>query len=244
VFIETAAALGARVCRDALWAGNRCNWIGPVMEPIGGRWRQVHKIAGPDFYGGTSGIAMSLANLYGATGERVFKRTALGAINHALSRTEDIEPFARIGFYSGWLGIALAAYQVANLLDADATSSSALRLVNSLQASKLDLNNADVLAGSAGAIVALLKLREEFIADDALLQLAVRLGDHLIETAVKAETGWSWGDLHKPDSGAFGNLTGYSHGAAGIGCSLFSRSRRSRLPIRTPLVQPSQRKLA
>ena len=27
------------------------------MEPAGGRWKEVHKVFGPDLYGGTSGIA-------------------------------------------------------------------------------------------------------------------------------------------------------------------------------------------
>ena len=35
-FIETATALGGRVCRDAIWADGRCNWIGPAMELLGG----------------------------------------------------------------------------------------------------------------------------------------------------------------------------------------------------------------
>ena len=64
LFIETAASLGARVCRDALWAGDRCNWIGPLMEPLGGRWRQVHKVFGPEFSGGTSKASRSHWQLF------------------------------------------------------------------------------------------------------------------------------------------------------------------------------------
>jgi lantibiotic modifying enzyme len=230
-FLETAASLGAKVCRDALWANDRCNWIGPVMEPLGGRWRQVHKIFGPDVYGGTSGVAFSLATLYQATGDRVFRRTALGAIHHAMGRAEDIEPMARIGLYSGWFGIALAALNVGALLDDDSLRGPGLQLVDALIADDTDLSQMDVLAGCAGAIVASLRLHEQFSAEDKLLEFATRLGDHLIEKAVKTETGWSWGDLHKPDNGAFGNLTGYSHGAGGIGCALlelFSATKQAR----------------
>ena len=220
VFVETAAALGAKICRDALWANGRCNWIGPLMEPLEGRWHPVHKIAGPDLYGGTSGIALSLATLFAETGERLFKRTALGAINHALARAEDIDLSSRVGLYSGWLGISLAAFKVGKLLDEESLRDPAAGLIRSLQSSKLDLSNADVLAGSAGAIVGLLRLSEQFIADDSLIELAVRLGDRVIEDAVKTERGWSWGDLYKPESGAFGNMNGYSHGAGGIGWAL------------------------
>lgn len=220
-FLETAASLGASVCRDALWAKDRCNWIGPVMEPLGGRWRQVHKVFGPDIYGGTSGVALSLATLYRTTGDRVFKQTALGAIHHALARAEDIEASARIGLYSGWLGIALAALNVGVLLENDSLRAPSVQLLDVLRTKCADFTHLDILAGCAGAIVGLLRLREQFPPDDTSLGFATRLGDHLIDKAVRSEAGWSWGELHQPDSGAFGNLNGYSHGAAGIGCALF-----------------------
>lgn len=219
-FIETASSLGATICRDAMWSYGRCNWIAPIMEFLGGRWQQVHKVFGPELYGGTSGVALSLAALYGETNERVFKRTALGAIRHALSRSEDTIPFARVGLYSGWLGIALAATRVSVLVDDDSLRKSATTLVKSLVASEVNLNNADVLAGVAGAIVALLLLNKELGAEEAPVELAISFGDHLIEAAVKSERGWSWGDLYQPDSGAYGNLNGFSHGAGGIGWAL------------------------
>jgi lantibiotic modifying enzyme len=220
-FLETATSLGAKVCRDALWANDRCNWIGPVMEPLGGRWRQVHKISGPEIYAGTSGVALSLAALYQATGDRVFKQTALGAVHHALARAEDLEPSLRIGLYSGWLGIALAALNVGALLENDSLRAPALQLIDDLPGGDEDFLHLDILAGCAGTIVGLLRLREQFTSEDKLLEFATRLGDHLIEKAVRNDHGWSWGDLYKPESGAFGNLLGYSHGAGGIGSALF-----------------------
>ena len=219
-FLETAASLGARVCRDALWSYDRCNWIGPVMEPLGGRWQQVQKVFAPEFYGGTSGVGFALATIYRETGDRVFKRTALGAIHQALARAENIAPFARLGLYSGWLGIALSALNVATIVDDESLVEPALRLVKTLMTSDVDLTNADVLAGCAGATVALLLLREHSTEDDALVDFATRIGDHLINVAIKSDKGWSWGELHKPDSGAFGNLNGFSHGAGGIGWAL------------------------
>jgi lantibiotic modifying enzyme len=190
------------------------------MEPLGGRWRQVHKVFGPEFYGGTSGIALSLATLYQHSPDRVFKRTALGAIHHALAQASDLAPASRIGLYSGWFGISLAALKVAALLKDESLRAPALQLIDSLDSDDVDLTNEDILAGCAGAIVALLLLREQFVEDDALIEFALRIGDHLIETAVKTENGWSWGELYKPESGAFGNMTGYSHGAGGIGLAL------------------------
>jgi lantibiotic biosynthesis protein len=220
-FVETAISLGAKICRDALWAKDRCNWIGPSMEPLSSGWRQVHKVFGPDLYGGTSGVALSLATLHRVSGDRVFKRTALAAMRHALARADDIEPVSRVGLYSGWFGIALSALRVSELFDEDSLRAPAIRLVKELIASDVYLGNEDVLAGCAGAIVAALLLqREQRLAGDALMEFALRLGDHLVESAVKSENGWSWGRLHEPGSGAFGNLNGYSHGAGGIGWAL------------------------
>lgn len=220
LFVETAASLCAKVCRDAMWAGDRCNWIGTVMEPLGGRWRQVHKVFGTEFYGGTSGVALALASLHRASGDRVFRRTAHGALRHALARAEEIEPPMRVGLYSGWLGIAFAALGVADLLEEESLRAPALKLIESLTSGEVELSNEDVLAGCAGALVALLRLREQYVDDDSLNEFAVRIGDRLIRTAVRDERGWSWGNLHRPESGAFGNLNGFSHGAGGIGWAL------------------------
>lgn len=220
LFVETAASLGAKVCRDALWAKDKCNWMSVTMEPLGGRWRQVHKVFGPEFYGGTSGVALALASLDRVSGDRVFRRTSLAAMRHALARAGDIEPTARVGLYSGWLGIAFAALRVADLLGEESLREPALKLVASLGYGEAELFNEDVLAGCAGALVGLLRLREQFVDDDSLTESAVRLGDHLIGRAVRTEAGWSWGQLHLPESGAFGNLNGYSHGAGGIGWAL------------------------
>ena len=255
-FLATAASLGARICRDALWAGGICNWIGPAMEPLGGRWRQVHRAYGPELYGGTGGIAIFLARLHAATGERVFKRTALGAARHALACAEEIAPAARVGAYSGWAGIGLAALRAAPLLGDDSLREPALALLAAVAASEPDEQNLDLLAGCAGAIAPLLQAHAELGGPEPLRAAAVRFGDQLIAAAVRSGAGWSWGghaaaeavnpaeaanlaEAAEPAAGAeaggaakaaaaadgarlpwIGNLTGFSHGAAGIGWSL------------------------
>jgi lantibiotic modifying enzyme len=208
-----------------MWSNGRCNWIGPAMEPMGGRWRQVYKAFGPDLYGGTSGVALALAALYGSTQERVFRKTALAAMDHALGRAEDIEPQSRTGLYSGWFGIALAGLRVAKLLDDQSARDRTVRLVNELVEMQPDTSNCDLLAGCAGALIGLLVLHGEIGGEDRFIDSAICFGDALIGSAIREETGWSWGDLYKPESGAFGNLTGYSHGAAGIGLALLELSR-------------------
>jgi hypothetical protein len=219
-WLDVAATLGARVCRDALWAGDRCNWMGFSMESLDGRWKQVHRMYGPELYGGTSGIGLFLARLYEATDERVFRNTALGSFRHALARAEDLEPAMRIGAYSGWAGLAQAALEAAPLLEDDSLRVPALGLLARITAGEFPFEALDVLAGCAGAIPALLLVQRELGGPDDLVGTAVRLGDRLIEAAECSDIGWSWGEHNRPGSRQKGNLTGFSHGAGGIGWSL------------------------
>src|SRR5208283_3062683 len=70
VFLETAISIGARLCRDAIWDGRRCNWLGDSMEFESNSWTVVHRAFGPELYNGTSGVALFLAQLYSLTGEK------------------------------------------------------------------------------------------------------------------------------------------------------------------------------
>jgi lantibiotic modifying enzyme len=212
LFLETAASLGARICRDALWGNGICNWIGFSMESLGGRWRNVHRAYGGELYSGTSGIALFLARLHAATGERMFKRTALGAIHHALEHgAGEIEPLSRIGAYSGWTGLAEAALQIAVLLGDESLRAPALDLLEQAAGGETG-RSFDLLAGSAGAIPLLLR--------SAMTDAAVRLGDSLLATAAREDDRWSWGEFGMPGARQKGNLLGFSHGAGGIGWAL------------------------
>jgi lantibiotic modifying enzyme len=220
LFLETAATLGARICRDALWGDGVCNWIGFSMENLGGRWRHVHRAYGGELYSGTSGIALFLAHLHAATGERMFKRTALGAIRHALAHgAGEIAPAARIGAYSGWTGLADAALQVACLLEDESPRGPALALLEEAAGGETG-RNFDLLAGCAGAIPMLLRAERRHGGPAALTGAAVRLGDHLLATASRDGAGWSWGEFGAPGVQQKGNLLGFSHGAGGVGWAL------------------------
>lgn len=213
-FLETANYLGAKICRDALWAGNDCNWLGPSMEYVGGNWTVVHRAYGPDLYAGTSGIALFLANLYGATHEKIYRLTAEGGLRQSLSRLEDLHPMVRCGFYSGCVGIAFSLLEVADLLGHENFASEALRLLKSLTADDPDQQGLDVISGGAGAIPPLLDVHQKH-PDDFLLELAIKHGEHLLGTARKNEFGWSWNTMDAPR-----DLTGFSHGTAGIAWAL------------------------
>src|SRR5262245_12781137 len=106
-FLEAAEFLGAKLCRDAVWFGNRCNWIGPAtIQLSNGRSAVANRACGPQLFAGTTGIALFLARLYSATQERVFRVSAEAALRQALSRLDDIPQYLRISFYKGLIGVA------------------------------------------------------------------------------------------------------------------------------------------
>jgi lantibiotic modifying enzyme len=70
------------------------------------------------------------------------------------------------------------------------------------------------MSGSAGIIAGLLALRRRKHSA-RFLEAAVQHGDVLLDEACKDASGWSWSGLD-----AARNLTGFSHGAAGIGWAL------------------------
>ena len=118
-FLDTAYRIGRQIADQAIWHSGRCNWTGSLpQEGASGRVAMTEVALGPDLYGGTSGIAFFLAQLYAATGDEDIRRVALGAIRQALSRV-DVSTEAQLsnlGLYGGRGGIALAAASVGSAL--------------------------------------------------------------------------------------------------------------------------------
>jgi len=81
----------------------------------------------------------------------------------------------------------------------------------------------DILTGSAGAIAALIVL-SDILERPTLLELAAQLGDDLVLNAEIGRGGYSWPAAGDQDRRYKHNLTGLSHGAAGIGYALLELS--------------------
>ncbi|HEV2855334.1 MAG TPA: lanthionine synthetase LanC family protein [Thermoanaerobaculia bacterium] len=222
-YLAVADALGARLCRDAVWDGRRANWLGDSMELVDGAWQVAHRSFGPDLYGGTSGIALFLARLYKATGEPLFRRTALGALEQTLSRLDKLVPPFRIGVYSGLTGVAYALAQCAILLGEDRFRDAAAQAAGDLLADEIRPEALDVVAGSAGAIPVLLGL-SNLLGNGDLPDLARKHGENLLATARRQGDACSWATL-PAEGAALPDLTGFSHGTAGIGWGLLELAK-------------------
>jgi lantibiotic modifying enzyme len=216
-FFETAQAIGARLCRDAVWSGGRCNWIGASIEAIGG-WTVVQKSFGPDLYSGTSGIGIVLAELAALNGERIFRRAAEGAAAQAISRLEDIPSNMRVGFYSGHSGIGYALIRIGERLANPSLVERGIALLESLADIDIAEQGTDVVSGLAGAVPALLLIQNKY-GRIGLMDLAVSCAKRLEQTAKRSDYGCSWRTIETTGQDQR-DLTGFSHGTAGIGWAM------------------------
>jgi lantibiotic biosynthesis protein len=215
-FLKTANGIGARLCRDAVWSMERCNWLGDSMEHLGGRWQVVHRNCGPEFYSGTSGIALLLARLYAINGDRVFRATARAAAHHAFAHREEVALSTKASFYCGWAGICYALLWIGEIIRCEQFVEQGIAMMQALRDVDPSTQGADVTAGCAGAIPVLLQLGRRFDMPFAR-DTAIRYGEHLIDIAQKGEQGWSW-PLSR--EAGYAGLTGFSHGSAGFGWAL------------------------
>jgi hypothetical protein len=215
--LAVAAEIGARLAREAIWHEDQCNWMGATLaDPRQGGI--VYQALGADLYAGTGGVALFLAELWAVSGDAAIRRAALGAIRQALAQAATIPPPARLGLYTGWVGIALAATRLGRLLDDGELIRRARDLLRALPAD--GAHEHDFLSGTAGAVAGLLVLAETLGASKeapALVEQAGELGDALVAVADKTAAGYSWpARAIRPAR----HLTGLAHGAAGIGYAL------------------------
>ena len=228
-FLEAANAIGAELCRDSIWDGNRCNWLGDSMEFVLGGWQVVHRSFGPDLYGGTSGIGLFLARLYEITGEHIFRTTALGAVEHTLSLWEAQTEANRVAYYAGSVGIADALIEIGEALERPELVKQALATLSSHLATEPGPYMLDVIGGTAGAIPPLLKLQARY-SQPHLLARAIALGDRLLTAANRTDRGWSWTTIAPTPGNANLDLTGFSHGTAGVVWTLLELHRLTGRP--------------
>ena len=157
---------------------------------------------------------------------------AAGALRHAFHHLGDVDGHVRLGLYSGWPGIALAGVRAAHLLDEQEWLERGCDLLRRTEREQLGAIPADggagseefdLIAGRAGALVALLRVHG-FTGDEYLVDAAVQLADRLVSSAEATGHGWSW---RSPGHRRKENLTGFSHGAAGVAFALVEAFRET-----------------
>jgi lantibiotic modifying enzyme len=208
-FLDGAREIAARLIREAVWCDDRCSWLGDDVVDDG---EVVHRSLAGDLYGGTSGVAWFLANVWSACGDEEAAVAAAGALRQSLRRSGEA-PGA--GLYTGQAGIALAGVTAGRLLgDAEIVGAAAELAADVASDGDATSGGVDLIGGLAGTILALLELAES-LENTAMRDVAGSLGRRLLECAKQTETGWAWvPDQHEPP------LCGLGHGASGIAIAL------------------------
>jgi type 2 lantibiotic biosynthesis protein LanM len=217
--LAAARAVGDRLAALAFrhlssYHQGSASWFGLTMIGESSAWD--YRPVGYDLYSGLSGIALFLGHLAAATGEDRYgrlAREALATVRGRLKRDGAL-PLS-IGGYTGFGGIAYTLLRLGSLWQEVEMVTAACDLVDLLPERIDEDRQLDVLGGSAGCLLALLRLHR-VRPGEPLLAAARRCGERLLAQARPMEHGLGW----TLEQAGPHPLLGLSHGAAGIGWAL------------------------
>lgn len=223
-FIAEADRIAAKISQYAIRRKASAAWIG--FDWLGDS--EVFQLVclGPELYNGVSGIAVFLAAHAAATGSEPSRELALAGISHLRKslKSRTAARMARALGIGGAIGLGSIVYALAVIskclksdeLLADARTAAQLFTDDLIAADK----QLDVIGGSAGAILGLLRLYRDTKSHDVLMR-AAKCGEHLLaQSRLGPEGRRTWVGQ---GSGTHG-LNGMSHGAAGFACALSALS--------------------
>lgn len=208
--VEAASRVGERLLTLASREEGQAHWTGAVLVQGRMMWSPV----GPDLYNGTAGIALFLAHLARATGRREFDDTARAAYLDTPNylRSPALEP--SIGAFAGVSGLLYTALHLSALWDDPAVADDALRALHRVARQVRRDTDMDLLDGSAGCILVMLRLARRF-PESSALDIATACGHHLLRHAVRVDDALAW-----TSTWAGRPLLGLSHGSSGIAWAL------------------------
>jgi len=227
-FIREADRIAGELANCAIRRGPGAAWIG--LDWLGDA--EVFQLVclGPDLYNGTSGIGVFLAAHAAVTGHQTSGELARAGVSYLRKNLKgrDAARITRSMGVGGATGLGsivyaltlMASYLRDDSLLADAHVAAELFTEDLIAADK----QLDIIGGSAGAILCLLRLYRDG-RSDAVLRTAIRCGEHLIAQSRLGQTGRrSWVGQGSGQRA----LNGMSHGAAGFAFALMSLSAASR----------------
>jgi type 2 lantibiotic biosynthesis protein LanM len=222
LFLSEADRVAEYVSSIATRRGSAAAWIG--LGPISDSEVSRLTVLGHDLYNGNCGIAIFFAAHAAATQRATSAEIAMESLAQ-LRRDMKSRSAARlarswgIGAATGLGSMVYGLTVVSKLLDDEALLVDAQRAAELLNNDLIEADNRlDVIGGSAGAILGLLRLYRDTGADD-VIQRAVRCAEHLVaQPRVGAAGSRSWRGFG-PNAPA---LNGMSHGAAGFAYALAS----------------------
>ena len=213
-YLAVADSIGCRIVRDAVWLGDRCNWLVWTKEPINGAYRSVIKAATPDLYLGVSGIALFLACLTRHTQDPYQGEALAGAVRQMQHKLGLAKP-DNFGLYTGSSGIAWTLMTIGGIVGDKRLVKEGIEALDRIGATAETVGQYDLLGGQAGLILGLVMAARQHRAPK-LLGHARRIADELIAAGTTGPEGLSW----IANVGETRGLLGLSHGVAGMAVAL------------------------
>lgn len=212
-----ARTVGDHLSKLALREADHVNWLGLSLVNER-RWALLP--AGLDLYDGVYGIVLFLSYLGSITHEERYTTLARLAFSSHPKRVEQEKKTSRyIGAFAGWGARIYILTHLGNLWHEPALWDEAEEMVARLPELIEQDQSQDIISGTAGCLLALLALYH--VRPSAhVREVAMLCGEHLLAQAQQMEVGMAWNTLKDAKQ----PLTGFSHGAAGIGFSLLALS--------------------
>ncbi|WP_214409115.1 type 2 lanthipeptide synthetase LanM family protein [Sphaerisporangium fuscum] len=210
--VAAARDIADLIARDACDDGKRVNWLG--LELVDEKhW--TPRPLGPDLYGGYIGVALFLARLAVVTGAERYADLARRALTPVPRLAGNADGRPVMGAFTGLAGVAYGLLHLAVLLEEPALAEPVAAFAElSAKAAEQD-DTLDVIGGSAGTLAVMLAVhRATGLA--AAWRAAEVCAERLLTTAAPTGAGVAWRTTVAADR----PLTGFSHGAAGIGWAL------------------------
>jgi type 2 lantibiotic biosynthesis protein LanM len=167
-----------------------------------------------DLYNGTAGIAFFLAYLDAISPQQEFRQAAERALAYSITYCDKTQ----VGTFRGLSGIVYLLTHLYHLWQQPELLALAIKLSHEISTHIAEDRDFDILSGAAGIIPVMIGLSKLTSGDE--LAYAHRCAQHLLQYSERQGDSLSWSSSDPSRSKA--NLTGFVHGASGIGWALIS----------------------
>lgn len=191
-------------------------WIGMRLSDNAETLWRISPV-GNDLYDGLSGIGLFFSHLYQITGEKSYRSAIekmIVPIRSELRKISKLSNYQAVGAFTGATGYAYTFIHLANSLGNRELLEDFKPMVPLIREAARNDEALDFIDGAAGSLSVFLDLYH-ITGDDQYREVAVCLGDRLVEQASPQPEGVGW--IIPSASQA---LPGFSHGVAGIAWSL------------------------
>lgn len=217
-YLDIAESIGFHLAKTALWDGDKCNWTGSAADFVNGSFQLVEKTFDTDVYNGAAGIALFLCLLLEQKNDDIISETLEGVMNQIIS-ADSTDRLGNYGYYGGNLGVAANLITIGEKMGRKDWQDKGREKLKQVCEKPIKDFEVDVIGGVAGAIPVLIKLYAKSN-DRHVGEALIACGDYLLERAVKTPSTWAWKAIESQPE-----MTGYSHGAAGIALALLELYR-------------------